>query len=70
MFETILVSVNDQLVDLYLNNKIKFTDISRLFFKFISLNEFKKYKKIEPKSLGSILKLNKYVHLKMNSISI
>ena len=70
LFETILVSVNDQLVKLYLKNKLKFKDISKLFFKIIFFKEFRKYKKIKPKSLESILKLNEYVHLKINSMSI
>ena len=29
LFETILVSINDKFVELFLNNKIKFTDISK-----------------------------------------
>ena len=29
LFETILVTVNDKLVELFLNNKVKFTDISK-----------------------------------------
>ena len=29
LYETILVSINDKLVELFLNNKIKFTDISK-----------------------------------------
>ena len=34
LFETILVSINDKLVDLFLNNKIKFTDISKKMNKY------------------------------------
>ena len=33
LFETIIVSANDKLVKLFLNNKIKFTDISNIFIK-------------------------------------
>ena len=70
LFETIIVAANDELVNLYLKNKIKYTDISYNFFKIINLNEFKKYKKIKIKKVESILKLNKYVRFKINSISI
>ena len=70
LFETVIVSVNDELVDLYLRDKIKFNDISKLFFKIVSQEEYKKYKKIVPKSFESIIKLNEYVRLKINSISI
>jgi len=70
LFETVLVATNDELVNLYLNNKIKYTDISHNFFKIINLNEFKKYKKIKIKKVESVLELNDYVRFKINSISI
>ena len=37
LFETILVSINDKFVELFLSNKIKFTDISRKMNKMLSL---------------------------------
>ena len=70
LFETVLVATNDELVNLYLKNKIKYTDISQNFFKIINLNEFKKYKKIKIKKVESVLELNEYVRFKINSISI
>ena len=70
LFETVLVATNDELVNLYLNNKIKYTDISHNFFKIINLNEFKKYKKIKIKKVENVLELNEYVRFKINSISI
>ena len=70
LFETVLVATNDELVNLYLKNKIKYTDISHNFFKIINLNEFKKYKKIKIKKVESVLELNEYVRFKINSISI
>ena len=33
LFETVIVSANDQLVKMFLNNKIKFTDISKILLK-------------------------------------
>ena len=70
LFETVLVATNDELVNLYLKNKIKYTDISHNFFKIINLNEFKKYKKIKIKKVENVLELNEYVRFKINSISI
>ncbi len=70
LFETILVSVNDELVKFYLSDKIKFNDLSKYFFKLISLKEFQKYKKISPDKIEKILKLNKYVRLKIKAMSI
>ena len=67
LFETILVSANDTLVDLFLKNKIKFTDISKILIKFLNLNEFKRFKKIKPKNVDDIMKLKEYVHLKLLS---
>ncbi len=70
LFETLIVSANDQIVNLFLNKKLVFTDISKMLMKFINKKEFKKYKLIKPKKIQDILKLNEYVHLKINSKSI
>ena len=61
LFETILVSINDKFVELFLNNKIKFTDISKKMNKMLNLNSLKKYKKIKPKSIDEIIKVNKKI---------
>ncbi len=65
LFETIIVSANDTLVDLFLKRKIKFINIHKELFKFIKLKEFTKYKKISPKNIQDIIKLNYYVRLKL-----
>jgi 1-deoxy-D-xylulose-5-phosphate reductoisomerase len=70
LFETVIVTANDELVNQFLNKKIKFSDLSKKLLKFINLNEFKKYKRMKPKDIESIEKLNKYVRLKINNISI
>ena len=70
LFETVIVSANDQLVDLYLRNKINFTKISNTMLKIIKLREFIKYKKNHPKSVQEIINLSTYVRLKVNSICI
>ena len=58
LFETILVSINDKFVELFLKNKIKFTDISKKMNKMLNLYSFKKYKKIKPKNIEEIVKMN------------
>ena len=64
LYETIIVSANDVLVELFLKNKIKFTDIQKKLFKIIHLKEFLKFKKIYPDNIKDILNLNEYVRLK------
>tara|TARA_A100001011_G_scaffold220563_1_gene228525 strand:- start:5192 stop:6352 length:1161 start_codon:yes stop_codon:yes gene_type:complete len=70
LFETVIVSANDELVKLFLNNKIKFTEISKKLLWILKNKEFKKYKRFEPKNISQIIKLNNYVRLKINPKSI
>jgi len=70
LFETVIVSANDELVDLFLKDKIKFTDISKNLIKIIKFKEFLRYKKIKPKNIDQIVKLNNYVRLKIKSLSV
>ena len=70
LYETVIVSANDALVELFLNDKIKFTDICKKLFKIIKSKEFLKYKKIYPNNIKNILKLNDYVRFKINKKSV
>ena len=70
LFETVIVSANDTLVNKFLKNEIKFNDISKFLFKIINLNEFKKFKNITPKNVDEVVKLANYVSLKMKNISV
>ena len=70
LFETIIVAANDKLVEMFLNKKIRFIDITRILFKIIKMSEFKKYKSITPKNITQIERLNKYVSLKIDTLSI
>jgi len=70
LFETVIVSANDQLVELFLEKKISFLDIQRKLFKIIKKKEFLKLKKKSPKNLREISDLNKYVRLKITQNSI
>ena len=70
LFETALVSANDELVNLYLKKKIKYTDIINILIKFLNKDEIKKLKKIRPSNLSQITKINNDVRLKINSLYI
>ena len=70
LFETVIVSANDNLVNKFLNNEIKFTEISSRLLKILSLNEFKKFTRIKPKNVKQIEKLADYVSLKIKSTSV
>jgi len=58
LFETILVSINDKLVELFLDNKIKFTDISKKMHNILRLKNLKKYKMINVANINEIIKIN------------
>ena len=67
LFDTILVSVNDTLVDLFLKNKIKFKSISKIFYSIINRKDLIKYKSIVPKNINQIINLKNFVQIKINS---
>ena len=50
---------------MFLDKKIKFTDISKDLLKIIMSKEFLKYKKKIPKNIKEIEELNKYVRSKI-----
>ena len=70
LFETVVVSANDELVKLYLNKELSYNEISKKLFKIIRSKEFVKFKKISPKKVSDIINLDKYVRSKINLKSI
>jgi len=64
LFETVIVSANDTLVQLFLENKIKFIDIQKKLFNIINKRQFINYKNKSPKTIRDIVELNNYVRLK------
>ncbi len=65
LYETVIVTANDTLVDLFLKKKIKYLNIQKELFRFILSKEFVKFKKIVPENVKDIIKLNEYVRLKL-----
>ena len=64
LFETVIVSANDTLVQQFLDNKIKFTDIQKKLFNIINKKQFLNFKNKSPKTIRDIVELNNYVRLK------
>ena len=52
LFDTVLVSINDELVNLFLENKINFLDISSNIWLLINSPSFLKYKHQNPKKFS------------------
>ena len=70
LFETVIVSANDTLVEMFLKNKIKFIDIQKKLFKIINNKKFLKLKNKYPRNIQDIVELNNYVRLKTLKNSI
>ena len=62
LFETILVTVNDKLVELFLNRKIDYFYLCKKLLKIINLKDFSRYKKIPPKNIEEIINLSLYIN--------
>jgi len=70
LFETVLISANDELVDLFIKNKVKFLDIYK---KLINIINYKKYSVLirkKPKKISDIINLSKEVRLKTRNLCI
>ena len=65
LFETVIVSANDTLVNLFLDKKINFVDLYKELIKFIKHKEFLNYKNKSPKNIRDIVRLNNYVRSKI-----
>ena len=68
LYETVIVSANDALVDLYLVKKIKYTDIISKIFSIIKNKKYLKMKKKYPKKISDIINLSAEVRDKIYKI--
>ena len=66
LFETALVAANDELVNLYLQKRIKYNDISLLLLKEISKKYISIMKKKSPTKVSDIITVNNLVRFKIN----
>ena len=70
LFETIVVSANDEIVRMFLNGNIEYDEISKKLLNFVKNKKFTKYKKKSPKHVNEIINLDKYVRFKINPKSV
>ena len=68
LYETLIVSTNDKLVNLFLNNQINFLDIQKYLLIILNDKKFKNLKKIKPKTVSEIINLEKYLHTKISKL--
>ena len=70
LYETVLISANDELVDQYLKKKIKFFDIFNNLLQILNNKNFRVFKRKKPNNVDQIIKLNKQVRLKTLNLCI
>ena len=70
LFETVVVSANDELVSLFLKKKIDYSQFQQKLLSIINLKEFQVYKKKKPINIKEISRLNNYVRLKIRELCI
>ena len=70
LFDTALVSINDELVKLFLDKKISFEDIFKNLISILRLSSIQKLKKTVPKNYKEISEINDFVRLKTLKLSI
>ena len=70
LFETILVTCNDELVKKFLNHEISYNDIYKITNKILKRREFVYYKKVLPSKVSEVVNLSKYVRKRINRLYI
>ena len=61
LYESVIVSANDRLVNLFLEKKIKYNQIVSIMLKLINYKVFLKYKKLTPKKIEDIISVKNHV---------
>tara|TARA_B100001121_G_scaffold259408_1_gene238438 strand:- start:882 stop:2054 length:1173 start_codon:yes stop_codon:yes gene_type:complete len=67
LFETVIISVNDELVRMFLNREITYDKLLFYLIKIIKFKKFKKYCNVRPNSIIDIIKVNKLAKNFVNS---
>ena len=70
LYETAIVSANDELVNLFINKKIKFNDISKNLIKILNLKEILAFRRKLPLNYNKIKKHSEFVRLKTRELCI
>ena len=66
----IVNAANEVLVNLFLEEKVKFLDIVSTINKIFKDKEFNKYAKRKPKSVRDIIKIDNWARLKTEALSV
>ncbi len=69
LYETVLVTANDEFVRLFLDKKIKYSDIINKTLRIINRKEFTKLKKILPRNISDVITTSKIVKDRIKSIN-
>jgi len=67
LFETAIVSANDYLVKLFLDKKIRFTDIIKILLKVTSMKKIKNLKKKTPTNINDIIEAKNFTIEQINN---
>jgi 1-deoxy-D-xylulose-5-phosphate reductoisomerase len=70
LFETVIITINDYFVYKFLEKKVSFEEMIFLINKYVNFKKFQKFKKIKPRNVDEIYRLQDYVSIKMDSLSI
>ncbi len=70
LYETALVSINDYLVNKFLDKKIKYIELIELINIYANDKNFTKLRKMPVKSIKDIYKIRDYVSFKLNTLGI
>ena len=70
LLETVLISANDELVNLFLKKRISYVGLQKNLLRILNLPEFRAFQKKIPKNINEINKLNNYVRLKIKELCI
>ena len=67
LFETVLVTANDEFVKLFLDKRIKYREIIEKTLKTINKSEYKVLKKILPRNISDVINTSEIVRSKIKS---
>ena len=70
LFETVLISANDELVDLYIKNKITFLEINKFLLKILKFKKYSNLTNKKPRKISDIINLSEEVRLKTRKVCI
>ena len=70
LFETVIIAVNDELVNYFLENKISFLDMQKYLLKILKFNQFKKYSYKKPQNINQITKVMEEARLKTKNVCV